>query len=517
MLVTEEQPVAAGRPGLGPLMEETAERGDTGTGTDHDDRPVGVLRDAEGVVRLQPDTGEVTVGDAVGEVGRAHAAVAAGAGFRTVTHRGHREVDPVRAGQRGRGDRVLAGLQRAQQAEQFVGGEPGRRVLLEQVEDVPAPEERVQGVTVVTADDVGETTVRGGFGDRGDEVLAGGADLTGLQDRLEQGRVLDRQVTVEVQAGEDRTDQFRIVDREDGQSIAGGVGDAGVRQIELVVVDLLRAALGGEPAGRGERGGERVLPVPLRLRRLVGGSGGRTGGAGGHAAGCTGGGVGDDRGDCGADPFGGLVLEVDVAVDPGGEPLGPELFQSDVEVLTGLAEIVVAGVTETEHGEGEVLQARHLGGVELLPEHPGVVGHLALTVGGGDDEHVARPGGQGTDTGGVEFGDVGAEAGRPQPGGELVGEFGGVAGLRAEEHVDGQCGGRALVALAAEVEAGEETVEPGLLFDGERGPGGQVEGHAEIPFISRHPATRSELAMASSTRAASIRAEFFRSWCRIQP
>ena len=84
------------------------------------------------------------------------------------------------------------------------------------------------------------------------------------------------------------------------------------------------------------------------------------------------------------------VLVVDVAVDARQHPLRSELLETHVEQLARLTEAVVAGVAEREHAERHALQPRRRVRGQSLPEQLGVVGHLALAVGGGDDQHVLR-------------------------------------------------------------------------------------------------------------------------------
>src|SRR6266403_286842 len=68
-LMTEEQPVLAGRAGRLAVEQEGAERRDAGTGPDHDDRRLRVLRQAEAVRLLHIDLELLSLVDALAEEG----------------------------------------------------------------------------------------------------------------------------------------------------------------------------------------------------------------------------------------------------------------------------------------------------------------------------------------------------------------------------------------------------------------------------------------------------------------
>ena len=86
---------------------------------------------------------------------------------------------------------------------------------------------------------------------------------------------LHRFVAFQAVQGQDLADQVRCVDRPHAQCIAGLVPDAGVRQIDLDVFDILFGVARGDLLAYRQAGGERLLSRPdLCSRGLGGGHGG---------------------------------------------------------------------------------------------------------------------------------------------------------------------------------------------------------------------------------------------------
>ena len=113
----EQQPVAAVGAGLGTLLDEAAERGHAGAGTDHDDVARCIGRNAEALVGFDVDRGVVAFVQRGKEAaGRADMRVAEGLVIQHVDGKVHFFADALAAG----GDGIQAWGQWTQRGDQFL-------------------------------------------------------------------------------------------------------------------------------------------------------------------------------------------------------------------------------------------------------------------------------------------------------------------------------------------------------------------------------------------------------------
>ncbi len=113
--------------------------------------------------------------DTIGQIGRTDAAMVAMLG--APADRGDGEMHLAGMRLRGRRDRIGAVLQRLQQRDEAFRIEDDGGVEVEQVERVPALEERIERFLVAIAQDVAQRLVTGARLDSGDKVLRRGADF----------------------------------------------------------------------------------------------------------------------------------------------------------------------------------------------------------------------------------------------------------------------------------------------------------------------------------------------------
>ncbi len=317
-------------------------------------------------------------------------------------------------------------------------------------------------------------------GRSGDLVVVGEQVLERVVVPLGDGRAVETEPT------EDRAYEFGVVDRHHVQRVARFVFETGIGERELVVPDLLGRVLPGQQHVRRQHRRIGILAGPLRLRP-------------GGCRRCRGGGSavahdaldGRDERQRLRDPRRGELLELDVAVHPRHDALRTELLEPHVDELARLAEPVVTGVAESEHREVHAVETRGALGRQCLPEQFGVVGHLALAVGGRDDQDLGQTG-EPVEVHVVESAHDGREAlgaGRDRG---VLGDGFGIAGLRAVEHVQSGCraGGPGIVGGTTGEQAGlhpgDEAGEPRPLIGGERGVEGNERaggGHAETPIV----------------------------------
>ena len=266
----------------------------------------------------------------------------------------------------------------------------------------------------------------------------------------------------------------RAVVGDDAEGVAGGVGEAGLREVELDVVDLFGGAGGVEVAGGKQPGGVGAGAVVAALvsgRGVLVLDGSRRGRGRGRGDGTQG-------GEGGGEPSGESLLVVEVAVGAGCDARGAELLEPRVEVGAAPAELRVVGVAE---GADAVAQSREPRGGRRAPdgfgeggvEGLGVVGRLTVAVGAGDDEEVLL-GGEASEVDLREIDDGGGEVASAGLLGGAFGEAFGGAGLRAEDDRErrqrrrgrrtrrGRRWGR-----GAGEETGEKAVEPGALLGAE--------------------------------------------------
>lgn len=358
-------------------------------------------------------------------------------------------------------------------AHELVGGHRQRRSEEEQIEDVLTPQPRVERLLVAVPENVSQFVVSGPLLDLVEELVGRRGDFVAVHQQIAERAFLagDGGVGGNAEPRHQSVHEPRIVDRHHTQGVAGLVLETAVGERELVVPDLLRGPVTRQSPIDGQRGHIGVLAIPLRtltrglrVRRRD---------------------IGDRRLPANAldcrqqrqrfcHPCGSGVLVVDVAVDARSDAAGAELLEPGVDHLAGLTVPVVAGVAECEHREVRGLETRRGLGRQCLPEQFRVVGHLALTVGGGDDENTLHRR-QGVDLDVVECTDHRGEAVRTCRGGSIFRDALGIAGLAAVQHVDsgelptggGGCGGAA-ADRETRAHSGQEAGEPHALIVAER-------------------------------------------------
>src|SRR5260221_5880253 len=117
-LIAEEQPVATARADRAALLEKGAGRRDAGAGTDHDDRRIVFLRQAEAVRRPHPDLALGPRATPPGKIARGDA-LAPPASL-LIAHPGDGEMHLIRFHLRRRSDRVEARLQSVERQHQLL-------------------------------------------------------------------------------------------------------------------------------------------------------------------------------------------------------------------------------------------------------------------------------------------------------------------------------------------------------------------------------------------------------------
>jgi hypothetical protein len=203
-----------------------------------------------------------------------------------------------------------------------------------------------------------------------------------------------------------------------------------------------------ELAGRGRRHQGACQGRARHRRRL----------AGRHGAG-----EGVERG---RQPGAGHGLEIDVAVGPLVDAGGAERREAVVEVLGRLAEALVARIAEAEDGEFRALQPRRLAAVDEFVEIHGIDRRLAVAVGTGDEEHMARL----ADFLRAEVTEVDAahrQAADPRLLLRPLRQAGGMAGLRAvedEQRRGGDAGRLHCRLFGVAAEGGQVAAEPQRLL-----------------------------------------------------
>ena len=239
---------------------------------------------------------------------------------------------------------------------------------------------------------------------------------------------LHRLVAFQTVQGQDLADQVRCVDRPHAQCIAGLVPDAGVRQIDLDVFDILFGVARGDLLAYRQAGGERLLSRPdLCSRGLGGGHGGisRQGEAaqvagrvqgsrsarqrkraressrkGSCRAGAVaGGGLNTSRGGSGivsaqllqhrrdsVDPRGGSGLEIQVAVAAIMQSVCAQLGQSCIKIATRLTELRVRRITQSQNSKMQRVQFGGFLAEQELVQGQCLFGGLSLTLGGADQQ-----------------------------------------------------------------------------------------------------------------------------------
>ena len=95
-----------------------------------------------------------------------------------------------------------------------------------------------------------------------------------------------------------------------------------------------------------------------------------------------------DRREHFVDPLREWFFEFQIAIDTLSQLARAESFEARFPILTRLAEKVVAGVTQCEHGEVRILHPWGVVRGDLVPEANRIVRHLAITIGAGDNEQA---------------------------------------------------------------------------------------------------------------------------------
>lgn len=86
-----------------------------------------------------------------------------------------------------------------------------------------------------------------------------------------------------------------------------------------------------------------------------------------------------------ADPVGGDIFEIDIAIDTRLHPFAAKLLEAGIDELARLAEAIVTGVAKRKHGKVHLIQPGCGLVGKCLPEKLGIVRHFTFAVGGGDD------------------------------------------------------------------------------------------------------------------------------------
>ena len=132
--MAEHQPVPTARPDGIALLHEGAERRDPGARPDHDDRPLGIMRQAEMRGRLEKHAHPVAGLAPLGHIHRCDARALPT--MRRIADRGDQQMRLVRHRLAAGGDRIVTRRQRSQQRQKLLLGQLARRGL-EHVDDLP--------------------------------------------------------------------------------------------------------------------------------------------------------------------------------------------------------------------------------------------------------------------------------------------------------------------------------------------------------------------------------------------
>ena len=196
-LVAEEEPVVAVLAGGLALLQEGAEGGDAGAGADHDDRHVGVFRQAEDVVGVKEDGYGGAFAGAVAEVAGGYALAVAAVGL--VADYADGGLDIVLVHGLAGGDGVHAGGEALEDVEELlrIGDDPGE--VVGEVDELASPAVLLGAGLVFRADEVFEAFNGGGelgvlaYGSAGEladaeagaeGLLEGDFDLVVVEDAL---------------------------------------------------------------------------------------------------------------------------------------------------------------------------------------------------------------------------------------------------------------------------------------------------------------------------------------------
>ena len=239
---------------------------------------------------------------------------------------------------------------------------------------------------------------------------------------------LHRFVAFQAVQGQDLADQVRCVDRPHAQRITGLILDAGVRQVDLDVFDILFGIARGDLLAYRQAGGERLLSCPDLCSRGLGGGhvgisrlgeaakvAGRVQGSrsawqwkraressrkGSCRARCVaGGGLNTARGWSGivsaqllqyrrdgVDPCGGSGLEIQIAVTAVMQSVCAQFGQPCIKIPTCLTELRVRRVTQSQHGKMQRVQLGGLLAEQELVQGQCLFGWLTLALGGADQQ-----------------------------------------------------------------------------------------------------------------------------------
>ena len=196
-----------------------------------------------------------------------------------------------------------------------------------------------------------------------------------------QGELIAGFIAPGSEQGEAFLHQRGAIGGHDTEGVACFIGQAGVAEIDFKMPDLLAGPFGIQQAVGEEFGPIGFLFRPERHGRFclgfIGGSSGRGSGQGGEHR---------------FHPRGGGLVVVHIAVGARVQPGRPEGFKAGVKVLARLTKFGVIGIPEGQHREAGVLEGRSGVGGQDIPEGLGVVRHLAIPVGAGDDQHIGLPG-----------------------------------------------------------------------------------------------------------------------------
>ncbi len=243
-----------------------AERRDTGARADHDGGEVGIFRHAEMLRGVREDGNLALALGALGEEGRADALVEVAALLGLVADDREREVDgfadrPLRGS-----DRVEARLELAENLHEFLGSEFRGGVLLEEIEDVAAPdvllELAARGGIEQVVEELGGRILGG---KRLEDLLGGfGNDVVLRQGLADRGGAAVRRghdfIAGEALVLQDGLDEFRAVRREDAERVADLIGEAGAGEGNFEMAGVFVRAIAGELFVHRERGRKRIFP-----------------------------------------------------------------------------------------------------------------------------------------------------------------------------------------------------------------------------------------------------------------
>ncbi len=213
-----------------------------------------------------------------------------------------------------------------------------------------------------------------------------GGDLVVADERLTQRPALaDVGLRVGTQGLDDLVGDDRVVLGDDAQGVTRLEGNSGAFQGELDMARFLVGTAAVQDDVIQDFGLERVLLAPARA--LAAPIGERD-----DVARRRGAGAGQLREavEHRVHPGGGIVIVVDVAVDAIVDALAAHGLQPCVEIAAGLAEVLVAGVTQRQYREPGFAELRRLAGVHELVKALGGIGRVTFAVGADHDHQVGR-------------------------------------------------------------------------------------------------------------------------------